>query len=111
MIEESVVTATTSVPKPHSASETTLNAFGINMEEMLRQSEAPVSNLEDCYLFFQMSMILDYFNVLLCPVCKQPGLTFSTSSGKWGFATKARLVSEVCDELVKEDFLFVRVRG
>ena len=109
MIEESVVTATTSEAKPHSASETKLNAFGINMEEMLRQSEAPVSNLEDCYLFVQTSMILHCFNVLLCPMCKQPGVTFTTSSGKWGFATKARLVSEVCDELVKEDFLFARV--
>ena len=109
MIEESVVTATTSVPKPHSASETKLNAFSITIEEMLRQSEAPVISLEDCYFFLQMSMILHFFNVLLCPVCKQPGLTFTTSSGKWGFATKARLVCEVCDELVKEDFLFVRV--
>ena len=111
VIEESVVTATTSVPKPHSTSETKLNAFGINMEEMLRQSEAPVSYFEDCYLFVQKSVILDFFSVLLCPMCKQPGLTFTTSSGKWGFATKARLVCEVCDELVKEDFLCERVGG
>ena len=108
VIEESVVTATTSIPKPHSASETKLNVYGINMEEMLRQSEGPVSYFEDCYLFVQKSMILDCLSVLLC---QQPGLTFTTSSGKWGFATKARLVCEVCDELVKENVLCERVGG
>ena len=37
-------------------------------------------------------------------MCKPPGLTFTTSSGRWGFATKARLVCEACDE----DFLCER---
>ena len=66
VIEESMVT-TTSVHIPRSTSETKSNAFGISMEEMLRQSEAPVCQFEDCYLFVQKSIMLDF----LVPYCAQ----------------------------------------
>ena len=111
VVEKSMVTTPTSVTKERSASETKLNAFGIDMEEMLRQSGAPACHFEECYLLVQKSIMLDFFSILLCPMCKQPGLTFATSSGKWGFATKARLACEVCDKVVKEDFLCERVGG
>ena len=104
-----MITTPTSVTKERSASETKLNAFGIDMEKMLRQSGAPACHFEECYLLVQKSIMLDFFSILLCPMCKQPGLTFATSPGKWGYATKARLACEVCDKVVKEDFLCERV--
>ena len=111
VVEKSMVTTPTSVTKEPSASETKLNVFGIDMEEMLRQSGAPACHFEECYLLVQKSIMLDFFSILLCPMCKQPGLTFATSSGEWGFATTARLACEVCDKVVKEDFLCERVGG
>ena len=111
VVEKSMVTIPTSVTKERSASETKLNVLGIDMEEMLRQSGTPACNFKECYLLVQKSIMLDCFSILLCPMCKQPGLTFNTSSGTWGFATKARLACEVCDEVVKEDFLCERLGG
>ena len=79
---------------------------------MLKKTDAPVDELEDCYLLVQKNTIPQFFEKLLCPECKQPGLSFTTSSaGKCGFLMKAKVICENCENLVKEDYLCERVGG
>ena len=75
-----MVTNPTFVTKQRSASETKLDAFGIDMQEFQGSLK---------------SQLVILMNAILCPMCKQCCLTFVIPSGKWGLATEARLVCEV----------------
>ena len=95
-----------------SASARKLSFFGVNIDENVEQIDLSSAKPEDCYIIAQKSAMTELISTLLCPDCKQPGLSFEIDKGKVsGFSAKAAIMCKICESPAKENYLCERVGG
>ena len=66
---------------------------------------------EDCYLFVQLSAVVNLLSPLLCPKCLQPGISFNVSDVRHGLAVKGMLSCNNCDSFCEEKPLCNKIEG
>ena len=110
--EEDELVSSQEENKTESASSRKLKYFGVTVEEGKDNADNSTSEPEDCYLIVQKSIMAKLVSTLLCPECKQPGLSFQVSSeNKNGFSVKSSIVCQTCKVFAKEQYLCERVGG
>ena len=95
-----------------SASDQKLSCFGISFDQLQKRMKKitdETNESEDGYLFVQQSCLQSLVGQLLCPSCKNPGVTVSVPDiAVQGFAAKYILCCINCKTSIDESFLCER---